>query len=592
MRSLFLVLLAALLADAASAQAVVLGGRRCATPEPTVAEVLESIRVVDRLKARVGDLRTKALAEGPITVPVAMHVVTAGAGRGDVPDAWIEAQIDTLNSTFAPFGYRFALALVERVENATWYEDLRLGSTTEEAMKEALARDPARYLNLYTASLALDYLGWATPPDASAERDSYQGVVLLDQSLPGGNAAPYNLGHTGTHEVGHWLGLLHTFAGGCSAPNDGVADTPWERSSASGCPANRDTCPVSTYGAAAEGLDPVHNYMDYSDDACMTEFTDGQIARSIALTTQYHPTITAGGFALATLPRGSVSAVQDGSSPTASLRLTNATGTSLRILGLDIEGADLAPAASLPEDVPDGTSVLIPLVSGTAPHERPDYAVTLTARDPLRPDVAVTVAYEPILPPLARVASAVPAVELIQGETGEATLVLANDGPGRLSYTVTSLPDYVEAIDPTTGVIPAGGQVEIALSLSTAELPPDAYTDAIEIETNDPLNLDLTISVPLTVIRRPSALLIGSIRPNPSAGDVTITVETPDATAFATVEVFDTRGRLVATLASRTTLPLGYPAFRWDASAVPSGVYIVRVRTPDTMATGRVVIAR
>ena len=151
-------------------------------------------------------------------------------------------------------------------------------------MKQALVIDAAHTLNIYTCQPSGGILGWAYLPWSLPEDHHLHGVVLLDESLPGGSAAPYNLGDTATHEVGHYLGLYHTFQNGCSAPGDEVADTPYEASPAYGCPVGRDTC-------AAPGVDPIFNFMDYTDDACMDEFTSDQGDRMTAQTALYRPSL-------------------------------------------------------------------------------------------------------------------------------------------------------------------------------------------------------------------------------------------------------------------------------------------------------------
>jgi hypothetical protein len=141
-------------------------------------------------------------------------------------------------------------------------------------MKRALRRGDATRLNVYTAFLPDGSLGWTYFPDKYESNPTLDGVMLWEGTLPGGNApTPYNEGHTLDHEVGHWLGLFHTFQDGCSRINDRVADTPAEGFATSNCPVDvKDTC-------TARGTDPVHNYMDYSDDSCTNRFTPGQSRR-------------------------------------------------------------------------------------------------------------------------------------------------------------------------------------------------------------------------------------------------------------------------------------------------------------------------
>lgn len=215
-------------------------------------------------------------------IPVYVHVIRDSAGNGDVSDSRITQQMNVLNSAFAGTGWSFNRVATTRTNNSSWYTCT--GGSCESAMKNALRQGSADDLNLYLNNMGGGLLGWATFPSSYQSQPKLDGVVVLSSSLPGGSAAPYNLGDTGTHEVGHWMGLYHTFQGGCARSDtggDGVADTPAEKSPAYGCPTGRDTCRNLT------GLDPITNFMDYTDDACMNNFTSGQDGRMDSLFTTY-----------------------------------------------------------------------------------------------------------------------------------------------------------------------------------------------------------------------------------------------------------------------------------------------------------------
>lgn len=127
-----------------------------------------------------------------------------------------------------------------------------------------------KYLNIWVCNLFGRTLGYAVMPGGPAEKD---GVVIQYTAFGtlGTAAAPFNKGRTTTHEVGHWLGLRHPW-GDAECGDDGIADTPPQETSNSNCASfpHLSSCSINSYG------DMFMDFMDFTDDACMNMFTQGQ----------------------------------------------------------------------------------------------------------------------------------------------------------------------------------------------------------------------------------------------------------------------------------------------------------------------------
>ena len=246
------------------------GRLRDTVERPAVDELQAWIAKHPRLAARA------AAATEPVVVRTWIHVIREDltVTGGNIPRAWIDDQIDVMNAGFggdtggADTGFAFELAGVTRTTNADWFHMHSQGQ--DRKMKLALKRGGLRTLNIYTVDHRT-LLGYAWLAQDAEKVGVLDGVVVHYQSLPGGNFEIYSEGDTAVHEVGHWINLFHTFDGGCNR-GDQVDDTAPEASPAFFCPEGRDTC-------ADAGLDPITNFMDYTQDNCMFEFSEGQAVR-------------------------------------------------------------------------------------------------------------------------------------------------------------------------------------------------------------------------------------------------------------------------------------------------------------------------
>ncbi|HYO31482.1 MAG TPA: zinc metalloprotease [Nocardioidaceae bacterium] len=249
----------------------------------------------NRILARAGLDASARRPNGSVKISVTFHVVTNKEGKGWVSKSRIQRQIRVLNRAFggrtSPVAsntpFRFKLKAITHTKKTNWYSAnpfAKRGVERLKNMQKALRVGGSMHLNVYTVGFhGGSLLGYASFPTDYILTPKLDGMVLWDETLPGGDAefessdgdvVTYNRGDTATHEVGHWMYLHHPFIGGCSYPNDYVADTPPQDDGA-----NTFDCGRKNNNTCGPRPDPVHNFMNYGDDICLDRFTRDQRQR-------------------------------------------------------------------------------------------------------------------------------------------------------------------------------------------------------------------------------------------------------------------------------------------------------------------------
>ncbi len=231
------------------------------------------------------------LVNGKIEIPVVVNVLYRTAAE-NISLAQIQSQIDVLNKDFNALNTDYALvpaafsAVKANVEISFVLQNVVRKATntvswsTTDAMKKSakgiVPTTPSTVLNMWCCNMGGGILGYAQFPGGAAATD---GVVIDNNAFgsTGTAAAPFNLGRTATHEVGHWMNLRHIW-GDATCGSDMVADTPSHNTANYGVPAypHYSTC-------TGTPIEMTMNYMDYTDDKAMYMFSLGQKSRMAAI---------------------------------------------------------------------------------------------------------------------------------------------------------------------------------------------------------------------------------------------------------------------------------------------------------------------
>jgi len=303
-------ILGAFIALAATTSVVAQTGRNCGTMEQLHEMEKHDPQLKGRMEAIERETRqwisthsnTAERNAVVITIPVVVHVLYNTAAQ-NISDAQINSQIAVLNADFRKLNSDISLlpgvfgplaadceiqfCLAQRDPSGNPSNGIVRRSTTVTSFSSnnnikytsfggSDAWPSSSYLNMWVGNLSSGLLGYAQFPGGAAASD---GVVINYTAFgtTGTAAFPFNKGRTATHEVGHWLNLRHIW-GDANCGDDQVTDTPTQQTSNYGCP----TFPKVSCNNGPNG-DLHMNYMDYTDDACMYMFTNGQKSRMLAI---------------------------------------------------------------------------------------------------------------------------------------------------------------------------------------------------------------------------------------------------------------------------------------------------------------------
>ena len=236
----------------------------------------------------------RVLADGTVEIPVVVNLLYRTTAE-NLSDARITEQIAVLNKDFgatnsdvnkipaefasvAAGDTKVRFRLVKTVRKATSVRSWRTNDAMKKASTKGIdATDPTQYFNIWVVGDMGSILGYATFPESAGLWND--GVVLASKYTGvTGATAPYNLGRTATHEVGHYLNLRHIW-GDATCGNDFVADTPTQTSSNGGSP----TYPLYNTCGGVQRSVMFMNYMDYVYDSAMYMFSAGQRDRMQAV---------------------------------------------------------------------------------------------------------------------------------------------------------------------------------------------------------------------------------------------------------------------------------------------------------------------